>query len=113
MKRIFVELPIFRKSIDSLPNGHNLLKEIQETLLETPEVGDVITGTGGLRKMRHGSSSKGKRGGYRITYLYRVEVEKVYLFTIYSKNEKENLSEAEKKFLKKLVETLKGEERNK
>jgi hypothetical protein len=113
MKRIFVELPPFRRAIDSITNGQGLLKEIQETLLEKPEEGDVIADTGGLRKMRHGSSSKGKRGGYRITYLYRPKIEKIYLLTIYSKNEKENLTEVEKKILKKLVEILKDEEKRK
>lgn len=111
MRRIFIELPPFRRFLDSTRDGQLLLKEIQESLLESPEQGDVISGTGGLRKMRHGSSNKGKSGGHRVIYLYGPEVEKIYLITIYPKNEKTDLSEAEKRVLKKLVETLKGEEK--
>lgn len=111
MKRIFIELPPFRRFLDSTRDGQILLKEIQESLLESPGQGDVISGTGGLRKMRHGSSNKGKSGGHRVIYLYRPEVEKIYLITIYPKNEKADLSAVEKKVLKKLVETLKEEAR--
>lgn len=109
MTRIFVELPPFRRYLDSLADGHVILKEIQTTLLENPEVGDVIIGAGGLRKVRHGGKSKGKRGGYRVTYLYRPEIEKIYLLVIYAKNEREDLSAAEKRELKQLVEALKRE----
>ena len=110
MNRIFVELPPFRRYIDSLPEGADLLKEIQSSLLENPEAGDVIMGTGGLRKMRHGGKGRGKSGGYRVTYLHRPGVERIYLIVLYSKNEQEDLSSEEKKILKKLVETLKQEE---
>ena len=109
MNRIFVELPPFRRYLDSLSEGPDLLRSIQESLLVNPEVGDVISGTGGLRKMRHGGKGKGKSGGYRVTYLHRPEAEKIYLIVLYAKNEQEDLSSDEKKFLRKLVETLKEE----
>ncbi len=110
MNRIFVELPPFRKYIDALSEGVALLREIQSLLLENPELGDVIVGTGGLRKMRQAGKGRGKSGGYRVTYLHRPGVEKIYLIVLYSKNEQEDLSSDERKFLKKLVETLKQEE---
>lgn len=109
MNRIFIELPPFRRYLDSLSDGQNLLKEIQDVLLTKPDTGDVIAGTGGLRKMRHAGKSKGKRGGYRVTYLYRPETEKVYLIVLYAKNEQEDLSAEDKKILKKLVEIIKNE----
>lgn len=109
MNRTFVELPPFRRYLDSLLEGVDLLREIQETLLENPEAGDVIPGTGGLRKMRHGGKGKGKNGGYRVTYLHRPENEKVYLIVLYAKNEQEDLSADEKRVLKQLVEALKRE----
>jgi len=105
-----VELPPFRRYIDSLSNGVELLREIQSSLLGNPEAGDVIVGTGGLRKLRHGGKGRGKSGGYRVTYLHRPSVEKIYLIVLYAKNEIEDLSSEEGKILKKLVETLKQEE---
>lgn len=109
MNRIFVELPPFRRYLDAHPEGADLLRVIQEALLEDPEVGDVIPGTGGLRKMRHKGKGKGKSGGYRVTYLHRPDVEKIYLIVLYAKNEQEDLGEDEKRVLKQLVETLKRE----
>ncbi|MCB0412037.1 MAG: type II toxin-antitoxin system RelE/ParE family toxin [Bdellovibrionales bacterium] len=109
MNRIFVELPPFRRYLDSISNGQVLLKEIQVVLLENPKLGDVIVGTCGLRKMRFAGLGKGKRGGFRVTYLYRPEVEKIYLLLIYAKNEKEDLSSEQKNILKSLVEQLKSE----
>lgn len=109
MNRIFVELPPFRRYLDSIDNGVSVLRDIQLSLLANPEIGDVIPGTGGLRKMRYGGKGKGKSGGYRITYLHRPEAEKIYLIVLYAKNEQEDLSSSEKKLLKKLVDAIKEE----
>lgn len=109
MNRIFVELPPFRRYLDSLSEGVELLREIQEAILGDPERGNVISGTGGLRKMRHGGKGKGKSGSYRVTYLHRPDVEKIYLVVLYAKNEQEDLSSDEKRVLKQLVEILKRE----
>ena len=111
MKRIFIELPPFRKYLDALDEGQELLKNLQETLLESPEAGDLVTGTGGLRKIRVARQNKGKSGGYRVWYLYVPRSHKVFLLVIYAKNELENLTMLEKHELKKLVEKLKAEER--
>ena len=78
-------------------------------MLRNPEIGDLIQGTGGLRKMRHRAAGRGKRGGYRVTYLYVPSRETIYLITLYAKNEKENLSPAERNELRKVVEVLKQE----
>lgn len=110
MIRTFIELPPFRRYLDSLANGQEILKEIQEALLESPDTGDVIQGTGGLRKMRHAGKGKGKSGGYRVTYLHRPDVQKIYLIVVYAKNEQENLSAEERQALKQLVETLKRQD---
>jgi mRNA-degrading endonuclease RelE of RelBE toxin-antitoxin system len=96
--------------LDSLSEGIELLKGIQSALLENPEAGDVISGTGGLRKMRYGGKGKGKSGGYRVTYLHRPDREKIYLIVIYVKNEQEDLSPDKKRDLKQFVEILKREE---
>ncbi len=77
----------------------------KNTMLKDPEAGDVITGTGGLRKVRHGDATrgKGKRGGLRIIYYWWGPKRQFWLFTLYDKDELDNLSETEKSTLKKLL----------
>ena len=68
-----------------------------------------MEGTGGIRKVRLPISGKGKRGGVRVCYTDFEEYEIIYLITAFTKAEKENLSDAEKAALKKLVKALKHE----
>jgi hypothetical protein len=71
-------------------------------------MGDMIQGTGGVRKTRLRSASKGKSGGFRVCYYFHdVGSGRIYLITIYPKNEKEDLDPSEKKELKELVEIIK------
>lgn len=69
----------------------------ESDLLKNPNQGDVIPGLGGLRKIRLKSTTKGKRGGFRIDYLDFPERELLYYVVIYPKNVKEDLSSEEKK----------------
>ena len=78
--------------------------ELQAYLIEHPGDGDVIKGTGGVRKIRWAAKGKGKRGGVRVIYYWRVEKGHIYLLTIYGKNEASDLTEKERNYLKKLVE---------
>lgn len=71
-----------------------------------PEAGDVIEGTGGVRKVRWAREGKGKSGGVRIIYFYYNKAMPLYLLTLYGKNEKNNLSAAERNDLAKLVDLL-------
>lgn len=57
-----------------------------------PKQGDVIQGTGGLRKILVASKGKGKRGGSRVIYYFFDEIKRFYLLTIYGKNEMADLS---------------------
>jgi hypothetical protein len=74
-------------------------------MLKDPEAGDVITGTGGLRKLRYGDATrgKGKRGGLRIIYYWWEPKKQFWLFTIYDKDELNDLSPKEKAMLKTLL----------
>jgi len=58
--------------------------------MENPEIGDIIAGTGGLRKIRWSLANKGKRGGIRIIYYWQAAVDRLYLYllTLYAKIEK-------------------------
>jgi len=78
--------------------------ELQAHLTAYPDDGDIIKGTGGVRKLRWGAKGKGKRGGVRIIYYWRTVRGHIYLLTIYGKNEASNLTANEKEYLKKMVE---------
>ena len=73
-----------------------------------PEVHPVVAGTGGVRKARWGRQGRGKRGGVRVIYFYRSTADVVYFLDIYAKAAKEDLTPADKKQLKELVDRLKG-----
>jgi hypothetical protein len=62
--------------------------------------------------MRLAGKGKGKSGGFRVWYLYCPDVERIYLMAIYSKNEKQDLSAAQRKGLRGLIDTLKMEAKN-
>ncbi len=104
MKALFVELPAFAKyRADYL--GDEEFRGLQQSMRKNPEAGDVIEGTGGLRKLRHGDSrrGKGKRGGLRVIYYWWDGGRQFWLFTLYDKDEMQNLSAEEKKLLKAML----------
>lgn len=76
-------------------------------MLKNPEQGDVIPGLGGLRKTRIKSTTKGKRGGFRLDYLDFPEQEVLCYVVIYPKNVKEDLHSEEKKVVLRLVREIK------
>ena len=82
----------------------------QADLMVNPKQGDVIQGTGGLRKIRVASKGKGKRGGSRVIYYYLDDKTRFYLLTIYSKNEVTDLTADHKKQLKAFLEVWKNEQ---
>lgn len=82
------------------------LRRLQEELLVNPDVGKVMQGTGGVRKMRFAFERHGKSGGVRVIYVDFVVKEKLYLITAYPKSEKDNLTKAERNELKRLVQIL-------
>jgi hypothetical protein len=103
--REFIMTPEFDQSWGKLGLDDDSLKKLQEEILENPQLGSVIQGTGGLRKMRFALDS-GKRGGIRVLYVDLVLHEEIYLITAYSKKSKEDLTDIEKKEIKKLIDIL-------
>jgi hypothetical protein len=73
-------------------------------LAEYPFAGDVIKGTGGLRKMRWASGGKGKSGGVRVIYFHVVANAEIRMIVIYRKGSKDDLTPKEKRILRKLNE---------
>lgn len=112
MKRKIVQTRKFEQEIISLINkqrvGQEDFEDFKKELAENPKKGAVIQGTGGIRKVRLKSSSGGKSGGFRVCYLDLENQLILFLLYLYPKNEKEDLSQAEKKALKKLASEIKG-----
>ena len=104
MKALFVELPAFAKYRADYLDDEGF-RGLQQSMLKNPEAGDVIEGTGGLRKLRHGDPrrGKGKRGGLRVIYYWWDGGRQFWLFTLYDKDEMEDLSTDEKKLLKGML----------
>lgn len=109
MTRSFIETPTFTSNWNELGLTDEDLRTLQNDLLENPKMGDVIPGTGGIRKIRipMENKGKGKRGGARVIYIDVEIKEIIYFINVYSKNEKDNLTEDEKKAFKALVKILK------
>ena len=103
----FIETSIFTRQIKALATDDEL-KALQVELIAQPEKGDLIQGTGGLRKVRMATGQQGKSGSARVIY-FLATAEVIYLVLAYAKNEKESLTAAEKADLKKLTQLLKGE----
>ena len=81
-------------------------QDVLSYLAAHPKSGDLIEGTGGIRKLRWGRGGRGKSGGVRVIYYYHSEVMPLYLITLFAKNEQDNLSKAERNELAKLVDIL-------
>lgn len=101
MTRTFIQTAEFERNWERLGFTDNELRRLEWQILKEPKVGAVIRGTGKLRKMRFAFDNEGKSGGTRVCYVDFTAKKIVYLITIYSKNEKENLSKAECNNIKK------------
>ena len=104
MKAVFVELPAFeRYRSDYLDD--NAFGDLQAFLMSNPEAGDVIEGTGGLRKMRFADRrrGKGKRGGLRVIYYWWSAGMQFWLYTLYDKDEMADLTARQRKALKDML----------
>ena len=100
------ELPAYIRKVEKKLNEEEQ-DELKNFLAINPLAGDVIEGTGGLRKLRWSVGNKGKSGGVRIIYYFYNEILPLYLITSFMKNEKVNLTKSERNELAKLVEMLK------
>ncbi|HSZ60533.1 MAG TPA: type II toxin-antitoxin system RelE/ParE family toxin [Terriglobales bacterium] len=80
--------------------------EIVDKIAEDPQCGDVMSGTGGFRKVRVPRQGMGKSGGARVVYIWRNEQFPIFLITVFAKNEKGNLSVAERNALRKRADDI-------
>jgi len=108
VRRTFIQTEIFSKRLDERRRS-GLLEEVEQAILENPLVGDVISGTGGVRKFRVTDPlrGKGKRGGHRVLYLDLPDQERTFLLYLYGKDESEDISPEQKKLIAALVGAIK------
>jgi len=106
MDAVFIELPAFARYRDRYLDDAAFVA-LQNALMRLPHAGDVIQGTGGLRKLRWSDQrrGKGKRGGLRVIYYWWETGQQCWLFALYDKNEMADLGAAEKTALKHMLET--------
>jgi hypothetical protein len=99
---VFVETQIFTQMVKEYLSDEEYA-ELQKYIMKDPEVGKIIRGGGGVRKVRWSREGVGKSGGVRAIYYWVKKRDEVYMLTMYSKNEKENIS---KKTLAQIAKSL-------
>ena len=84
-------------------------RTMEATIIAGPDEAPVMRGTGGIRKLRWAGSGRGKQGGIRTIYFYHAGAEVIYLLTAYAKADRDDLTQADKKVLSRLVAEIKKE----
>lgn len=99
---VIKETSVFTRQVNDLLDSESY-RLLQLRLVADPEAGQLIPGTGGLRKIRWQGSGRGKRGGVRVIYYWAVRDAVVLMLLMYGKNERDDLTAAQKKVLAALV----------
>jgi hypothetical protein len=104
----FIQLPTFVSDWRRLKLNDDDLRALESLLMTDPARGPVMSGTGGLRKLRFAPPSwrKGKSGATRVGYVYVLLHDTIVLVVMYSKDEKDNLSASERQQVKALVDRI-------
>jgi hypothetical protein len=105
MQLTFIETSIFSRDRSKYFDDDEF-NRFESALLENPEVGDVITGTGGCRKVRWKRQGTGKSGGVRVIYYHLNANHRLYLLLVYPKNQQDNLTDAQKNALYNIIKGL-------
>jgi hypothetical protein len=100
---VFVETRIFTKRVLQLMDDESYAS-LQTHLAKRPEAGDLIRGSGGMRKIRWAGSGRGKRGGLRVIYYWWTAKDRISMLLVYPKNEQDDLSTDQIKLLRKALE---------
>jgi hypothetical protein len=104
----FIDTAYFSRAADELLDDDDV-RMLQQVLNDNPRAGDLVRGTGGVRKLRVAASGRGKRGGGRVLYLYVEIRSRIYLLAVFPKNEQPDFTPAGYRALKALVQQLKLE----
>lgn len=101
---IFIEAPLFTRLVaDYLSEDE--YAAMQWALAMRPEAGQIIPGSGGIRKLRWSGSGRGKRGGLRVIYYWRQRAGEIWLLTLYAKNEAADIPLEALKRLRREIES--------
>ena len=104
MRALFIELPAFSRSRSTYLDDE-AFRLLQNELMKDPEAGDAIKDSGGLRKLRFSDArrKKGKRSGLRVIYFWWKAGSQFWLFTLYDKDEADDLTAKERSTLKQMI----------
>jgi len=108
---MFIHTKLFDKKWASLGCDDDDLSELQKAICKNPQGHPVVSGTGGVRKIRVALEGRGKSGGARVLFVDFVVHGVVGLLSAYPKNEKEDITEDERKILKSMVEQINNNRR--
>lgn len=100
---LFTETPIFTKRVKELLDD-DTYRLLQIRLMASPNAGDLIEGTGGLRKVGVAAGGSGKRGGCRVIYYHFTHASQIAMLYIYPKNEQADLTTEQRKALKNIID---------
>lgn len=101
---VIVETKAFTARIGDLLEDDDY-RTLQLELVQRPTAGSVIPGSGGLRKLRWAVAGRGKRGGARVIYFWHPESARILMLFAYAKNEREDLTVAQRQALRRIVES--------
>ena len=87
---LFIEAPKFTELVKEHLSDDEYAA-LQWMLLERPDAGPIVPGSGGVRKLRWGLRGRGKRGGIRVIYYWKTADDEIWLLTLYAKNIQENI----------------------
>lgn len=100
-----VETELFQRDVKGVL-AEDEIDQLKDFLAKNPNAGNLIPGTGGVRKLRWGVQARGKRGGGRVIYYFHSERIPLFLFKFFAKSEKSDLTGKEKKELSSVVDEI-------
>ncbi|MBR0463079.1 MAG: addiction module toxin RelE [Clostridia bacterium] len=108
MTREFVWTTAFLSGWRRCGFGDDDLRRLEDVLLDNPNAGDLIQGTGGARKLRFEFEGRGKSGSSRVIYVDFISGETICGLAVYAKADKSSLTQGEKNTIKRLIQLLKN-----
>jgi hypothetical protein len=105
LKAALYSLPAYEKKTRKLLSPAEKTA-LEDHIAEAPDAHPIIPGTGGVRKARWGRGGRGKRGGVRAIYFFHIGQHAVYMLTLYAKSAQTDLTEDDKRDMKKIVSRL-------
>jgi mRNA-degrading endonuclease RelE of RelBE toxin-antitoxin system len=99
----FVETRLFTRLVQGYLTDDQY-RELQVFLMNNPLAGDVIRGSGGVRKLRWRTGGRGKRGGYRVIYFLKKDQDEIWMLTMYPKSIADDISAKALRKIRKEVE---------